>query len=104
MNGIVLNVPIGHKSRLERKENFGQDKFQPISQDFSNELVNNVAKTNRPKLVHNMGTTLFRDKGNVGVILFFQKMVIPEKIPNALQHVLLDSGLVLLIKKGCKVV
>ena len=48
---IVMNGPFRHKSTLNRINIFFQNWLHPIHQNFGNDLINSVTKTNWPKVV-----------------------------------------------------
>ena len=72
-NCIVLDISIKNKGRLEGRNSLWEERFQPISKDLGDKLVDNVAQTYRPKLIDRMrATTLLRNGRDEGVILLLQ--------------------------------
>ena len=49
-NDIIGDQAIRNKSTLHWRDNFGQYMFKPISYCLNNNPINNIAKTNRPKI------------------------------------------------------
>jgi hypothetical protein len=42
-DGVILNIPTRHKSRLERRDYLGEDILQSIGKDFRDDFIINVA-------------------------------------------------------------
>ena len=68
-DGIVLDTPIRHKSLLERRNDFGEDKFESIGQQLEDNLIGDIAKACRYEMIHIMNSTLFRNQGDQVMIL-----------------------------------
>jgi hypothetical protein len=99
-DGVVLNVSIWHKSRLEGGYDLREEKLESICQHLGSDLVRDIAKTNRPKLVHRISTCLFWNQSDECMVLFFGHFLVKEKIPNAFQNFTLDYTPVFFVEEG----
>jgi hypothetical protein len=74
MNNLLSNdnirgdVPILNKGGLGIVNVIRKQRLQSISKRLSNNLVNNVAKTNRPKVLRKNRLHLFGNKSNKSLI------------------------------------
>jgi hypothetical protein len=55
--------------------------FEPICQDFQDNLVNDIAQPNGSELMHKRNTQLLWNKSNKSMILLFKKPIISKKNP-----------------------
>jgi hypothetical protein len=42
-DGVVLNIPVWHKSRLERRDYLKENILQSVGKDFGDDFVGDVA-------------------------------------------------------------
>lgn len=56
-----------------------QDVFDPISQRFRDNLIDNIAMANGSEASGRLRRKSFRDKGNVGIIYFLEQSTRVEK-------------------------
>jgi hypothetical protein len=56
-----LNVSFGNKGRLQRGNDFGEEKFQSVGKNLRDDFVYDVTKTYGPELVSGMRATGFRN-------------------------------------------
>ena len=61
-NDIVRGVSSRNKTTLIRADNFMKKRSDSGNQDFSNDFVHHIAKTNGSKLFNGFMTVKFRDK------------------------------------------
>jgi hypothetical protein len=50
-NSVILNRPGGNKSRLMRRNKAMKKTFEPVCQEFGDNFVDDIAKTNRAELM-----------------------------------------------------
>jgi hypothetical protein len=49
---VILDMSAWNESSLKWRNNFRQERLKPISQKLRDDLVNNVAKTNRAEMMN----------------------------------------------------
>jgi hypothetical protein len=49
-----------------------KQSFEPVHQNFRDDLVNDIVKANGPELIHTRSPQFLRNKSNKSVILLFQ--------------------------------
>jgi hypothetical protein len=67
-NNIIGNKPARDKSTLRTRNNIRQNNLKPICNNFLYDLINHIAKDNRPKFSHKSRILNFRDKSNTSGI------------------------------------
>lgn len=78
-NNIIGNEPMGGKGTLGWRNNISQYFSQPVSQDFENQLIDDVAQTNRMKVTGLSGMDHLRNQDNVSVVDPRTKMSVIKK-------------------------
>jgi hypothetical protein len=54
---------------LVLRDEFIEQSFESISQDFLDDIVNDITQTNKPEMIHQRSPQFLRNKSNEGVIL-----------------------------------
>ena len=78
--------------------------FKSISKNFRDDLVDDIAKANRSKLMNHGSTQLFGNKGYESMILILKRPIIPKKIPNIGKNNLPNNMPIFLIEKSCELI
>lgn len=67
-DGIFLNISTRYRCSLPRCDEVRKKGFEAVRQDFGDNFVGDVAKTDRVVLVDGGGVGTFGDEGNEGVV------------------------------------
>jgi hypothetical protein len=76
---VILNMAIRNKSRLKMRYNVKEKRLEPVGKQLGDNLVDNIAETNRKKMLNRGSTQLFWDQSCERVVLFSEKVIVLEK-------------------------
>jgi hypothetical protein len=65
-------------------------RLEPVRKNFGNDLIRDIAKTDRFEMVHRMWSTLLWNQGDKGMVLHFSQILMKKEVPNILQHFTLN--------------
>ena len=71
-NDIILNSPSLYKAVLERGDDIRENGFKAINKNLGGKFVDGVAKANGSEITNMKRVVNLRDKGDEGVVDFFQ--------------------------------
>jgi hypothetical protein len=72
-DGVVLNIPVWHKSRLERRDYLKENILQSVGKDFGDD---------GPEVMDKVRASFLGYKSNEGMIKFLKQMMILEEVSN----------------------
>jgi hypothetical protein len=76
---VILNMAIRNESCLKRRYNVKEKRLEPVGKQLGDNLVDNIAETNRKKMLNRGSTQLFWDQSCERVVLFSEKVIVLEK-------------------------
>jgi len=78
-----------HKGKLKMRIKILEERLQSVCKNFGDNIIDDVAKTNRSEVANSKRPHLFRNKGYEGMILLFEEIVFLKKNPiYCLKHLL----------------
>jgi hypothetical protein len=83
-----------------RRDKLVKQAFEPISQNLRDNLIDDVAKTDRTEMLHRRSPYLFKNKSNERMIMLLLKVVVSKEIPNTRKNHIFDNAPIFFIEKG----
>lgn len=90
-DGIISGTPYKNKASLQRANNFFKKGTKFVHNNFSNDLIDNITKAYRPKIVKTNRIINFMDKHDKDLHNIILKKAIKKNIPNKRLNIILKD-------------
>lgn len=77
---IVMNISSRNKGHLKRGNKVRKQRLESVCNNFRNNFISNIAKTNRPKLINMSSFLGFGNQGNEGVVKGLKQETMGEEV------------------------